>query len=344
MNNLRTAIMGAGSIGTIAGALITKNGGQVDLVDSFQVNVDALNEKGARVTGHMELNVPVHAILPAQMEGIYDLVIILTKQTTNNIVLKKVVKHIDENSLVLTLQNGIPEYEVAGYVGKERTAGGTVGFGGTWLEPGVSELSTTKNVLKAFAFDIGCLDGQVTTRLIQAQELLKLVGNTIVLDNLMGVRWSKLLMNATFSGMSAALGCIFGHLLDDDIAIQCIAHIADEVIKCAHACGVRMVNMQGHDYEKLELFSNEDVAKKLPVYREIWGQHYNSKASMLQDLEKGRPTEINHINGLICKTGRKYGVHTPFNDKVVELVKRAELAKCVNDFDLIKEFLSLLEQ
>ncbi len=343
MSELRTAIMGAGSIGTITGALIAKSGSQVDLVDSFQANVDALNQKGARIIGHMEETVPVRAILPEEMEGVYDLVIILTKQTTNDVVLKKVLEHIDGDSLVLTLQNGIPEYEIASYVGSERTAGGTVGFGATWLEPGVSELCTTKKVLDAFAFDIGSLDGKVSKRLLQAQELLNGVGNTIVLDNLMGVRWSKLLMNATFSGMSAALGCIFGRVLDDEIAIQCIAHIADEVIKSAHACGVKMVKMQGHDYELLELSSNDDVNNKIPIYREVWGQHYNSKASMLQDLEKGRATEINHINGLVCKTGRQYGIPTPFNDKVVELVKRAEAAKCVNEFDLIKEFLPLLK-
>lgn len=343
MSELRTAIMGAGSIGIITGALISKNGGQVDLIDSFKENVDALNEKGARIAGHMDVTVPVRAMTPEEMKGIYDLIIVLTKQTTNDIVLKKVLEHIDGNSLVLTLQNGIPEYKVASYVGKERTAGGTVGFGATWLEPGVSELSTTIKAFEAFAFDIGSLDGQITTRLIQAQELLKLVGNTIVLDNLMGVRWSKLLMNATFSGMSAALGCIFGRLLDDEIAIQCIAYIADEVIKCAHACGVKMVVMQGHDYEQLELKSRKDILNKIPIYREVWGQHYNSKASMLQDLEKGRQTEINHINGLVCRTGRQYGIPTPFNDKVVELVKRAESMQCVNDFDLIREFYPLLK-
>ena len=77
---MRTAVIGAGSLGTIIGALITKNGGQVDLIDNYQPNVDALRTKGATVTGTMEFNVPVSARATQDMEGIYDLLLITTKQ------------------------------------------------------------------------------------------------------------------------------------------------------------------------------------------------------------------------------------------------------------------------
>ena len=71
---MRTAVMGAGSIGMFLGASITKNGGQIDLIDTFKGNIDALNENGAKITGYADFTVPVKALTPDQMEGKYDLV------------------------------------------------------------------------------------------------------------------------------------------------------------------------------------------------------------------------------------------------------------------------------
>ena len=85
---MRVAIMGAGSLGTIIGALMNHHGKAVDLIDVSQENIDALNASGATITGFMELNTPVRAYTPDQMSGKYDLVFLLNKQTTNQIVLK----------------------------------------------------------------------------------------------------------------------------------------------------------------------------------------------------------------------------------------------------------------
>jgi 2-dehydropantoate 2-reductase len=63
---------------------------------------------------------------------------------------------------------------------------------------------------------------------------------------------------------------------------------------------------------------------------------------MLQDLEKGRDTEIRHINGLVCEKGRERGVATPFNDKIVELVLEAQNRRGVNRFADLHRFDSLL--
>ena len=67
----------------------------------------------------------------------------------------------------------------------------------------MSRLTSTMKVMENFAFEIGEIDGSDTPRIREAQKVLSLVGHTEVLDNLMGIRWAKVLMNATFSGMSA---------------------------------------------------------------------------------------------------------------------------------------------
>ena len=340
---MRTAILGAGALGIIIGALMTKNGKQVDLIDSYQENVDALNTHGARVTGNLELNWPVTALAPQEMKGEYDLVLLLTKQTANETALPRLLPHLHQESIVCTLQNGIPEDSVAAIVGRERTIGGAVGFGATWLRPGVSELTSTLEAVEKFAFEIGELDGVVRPRLETVKEILSAAGGTTILTNLMGIRWTKLLMNATFSGMSAALGCSFRDLLADEKAMTCIAHIADETIKVCHGKGYRMVEMQGADMESLELRSKADIAGKMDLYRKVWGRH-NNKASMLQDLEKGNNTEIDYINGVVCRSGRECDIATPFNDKVVEIVKQAEARRTVTDFGNLARFDEIIAQ
>ena len=340
---MRTAILGAGALGIIIGALMTKNGKQVDLIDSYQENVDALNADGARVTGNLELHWPVTALTPQEMKGEYDLILLLTKQTANETALPRLLPHLHPDSIVCTLQNGIPEDGVAAIIGRERTIGGAVGFGATWLRPGVSELTSTLEAVEKFAFEIGELDGVVRPRLETVKEILSAAGGTTILTNLMGIRWTKLLMNATFSGMSAALGCSFRDVLADEKAMTCIAHIADETIKVCHGKGYRMVEMQGADMEFLELGSKADIAGKMDFYRKVWGRH-NNKASMLQDLEKGNNTEIDHINGVVCRSGRECGIATPFNDKVVEIVKQAEARRTVTDFGNLARFDEIIAQ
>ena len=341
---MRAAIIGAGSLGTIIGALMNHKGKSVDLIDASKENVAALNAAGATITGFMELNVPVRAYTPEQMTGKYDLVFLLNKQTTNPVVLKNLLPFLHEESIVCTLQNGIPEESVAETVGRQRTIGGAVGFGATWLKPGVSMLTTTQEAVRKFAFEIGELDGVVRPRLTAVQGYLQCVGNTEILTNLTGIRWAKVLMNATFSGMSAALGCTFGDVLADPKAMTCLAFIADECIKVSHAQGVRMAKMQGEDMESFEFEDPREIPAKMPLYKKIWGQHVKLKASMLQDLEKGRDCEIDYINGIVCRKGRESGVPTPFNDKVVELVTEAQSRRGVNDFSYLRRFDALLEQ
>ena len=341
---MRVAIMGVGSLGTIIGALMAHKGKPVDLIDVSAENVAALNAAGATIIGFIELNSPVRAYTPDQMTGKYDLVFLLNKQTTNSVVLNHLLPFLHETSIVCTLQNGIPEDGVAAVVGKDRTIGGAVGFGATWIKPGVSMLTTTKEAVERFAFEIGEMDGVLRPRLGKVREYLQCVGETQILTDLMGIRYAKVLMNATFSGMSAALGCTFGDVLDNPKAMTCLAFIADECIKVSHAHGVRLAWMQGENMESFEFQLPEEIQSKMPLYQKIWGQHVKLKASMLQDLEKGRDCEINFINGVICRKGREAGVTTPFNDKVVELVSEAQGRRGVNDFRFLSCFDELLDR
>ena len=86
----------------------------------------------------------------------------------------------------------------------------------------------------------------------------------------MGIRFTKVLMNSTFSGMSASLGCTFGDVLANPKAMTCLAFVANECIAVARARGVRLVEMQGEDLGFFALNSPADIPSKMPLYRKIW--------------------------------------------------------------------------
>ena len=318
---MKLAVLGAGSMGTIAGALMTKNGYDVTLIDANRDHVDAMNKNGATITGKMELNVPVKAITPDQMKGIYDIVFYLVKQTRNEPALNALVPHLHKDSVVCTLQNGVPEKIVGKYVGKEKVMGCAVGWGATWLRPGVSELTSETDKM---TFDMGEPDGSVKERTRKVAEILECICPVVITENLTGVRWTKLLVNATMSGMSVSLGCTFGDILDNEKALTCVAHIANETLKVAGKSGITMEPMQGVDVNILAFNNMEELKDKLGLYELVFRPHALLKASMLQDIEKGLKTEINAINGVVCENGRKTDVPTPVNDKVVELVRGME--------------------
>lgn len=342
---MRIAILGAGSLGTIAGAYIAAGGKDVELIDVYQAHVDALNDTGAKVVGTTDFQTKVKAITPDAMSGTYDLVLLLTKQLYNDSVLQNLLPFLGEQSVVLSLQNGIPEEKVASIVGRERVVAGSVEFGATFMEPGVSQLTTEFSQFKQYAFQIGELNGQTTERIREIKAILDLVGGTHISANLVGTKWSKLLINNAFSGLSAALNTEYGGVLDNEISIVSAVHIADETIKVGHANGITFAKMNNFDIASLEINSEKDIPERVKILREFLEASRLLKASMLQDLEKKRTTEIDYINGVVPQRAEGKGILTPYNDLVVKLVKQAEESQILPDFDAnIKFFEELIEK
>lgn len=335
----RIAIMGAGSMGTLMGACLTRAGRPIHLIDSNRDHVDALDAYGAKVEGTVNFKVPVHAITPEEMEGTYDLIFLLVKQTQNKRAFEEIKPHLHKKSIVCTLQNGIPEPAVAAAFGKRRTLGCAVTWGATFLGPGTVKSTVNKEKWSSL---LGNINGKLTEGARQVQEILSLMCPTLFIDNLMGIRWSKLLVNCSFSGVSAALGCTFGDILDNEHALRCAQHISRECMRVTDAQGIEMVPMaHGKTFKALMDFNTEGERLSTSwIYHELWGAARSGKASMLQDIEMGRKCEIDAINGILSKMGRKVGVLTPVNDKVVEVVKGIEnkiLRPCIENLPILME-------
>lgn len=334
---MRAMIYGAGSLGTVLGAYITKNGGQIDLVNRNKAHVDALNKKGAKITGLADFCVPVNAITPDELEGKYDVILLLTKQLKNAEVVTNLKEYLADDGVVVTLQNGLPEPLIADIVGKNRTMGCVVEWGATLSEPGVCMLTSHPDSL---SFHMGKMEGTSDQQFDKVKNLLELMCPVHTEENLLGARWSKLLINATFSGLGTVIGGTFGDVAGDKkarkVAIRCIK----EVIDVGRATGVTFAPVQGKNITKLFYYKN-------PVKRAIatmiipiaMKKHKDIEPSMLQDLKKGKQCEIDSINGVVCEWGKKYGIKTPINDRIVAIVKKAQ----AGELQLKKENINLFK-
>ena len=318
----RNAIYGAGSLGTVLGAYITKNGGQVDLINRNKAHVEILNTKGAKITGTVDMTVPVKAITPDQMEGKYDVIVLLTKQLFNKDVVTMLKDFLSEDGVIVTLQNGIPEPSIAEIVGANHTMGCAVEWGAALIEPGVCELTSAPDSL---SFHMGKLDGITDAQVKMVKELLELMCPVHEEENLMGARWSKLLINATFSGLGTVVGGVFGDVSEDKDAQKVAIRCMKECIDVGHATGTEFAPVQGKNI--VGLFYYKGALKRalgcklLPIAMK---KHRLIEPSMLQDLKKGKPCEVDAINGVVCEFGRKHNVPTPINDKIVEIIKKIQ--------------------
>ncbi len=318
----RYAIYGAGSLGTVLGAYITKNGGKIDLINRNKAHVEALQKNGATINGTVNLNIPVSALTPDEMTGKYDIILLLTKQLYNREVVTFLKDYLAENGVLVTLQNGLPEPEIAEIIGSNRTMGCVVEWGATLQEPGVCTLTSDPESL---SFHMGGMEGISREMLNEVKTLLELMCPVHIEENLMGARWSKLLINATFSGLGTVIGGLFGDVSEGKEAKKIAVRCMKECIDVGHAAGITFAPVQGKNV--VSLFYYKNALKRtfatllLPIAMK---KHRNIEPSMLQDLKKQKPCEVNAINGIVCQWGKKYGIPTPINDKIVEIIQKAQ--------------------
>lgn len=319
---MRSAIYGAGSLGTILGAFITKNGGQVELINRNKAHVSVLQKNGAHVIGTLDFVQEVTAYTPDEMNGVYDVIFLMTKQQHNTEVVAFLKDFLAPDGVIVTLQNGIPELQIGEIVGDDRVLGCTVAWGATMKEPGVCELTSEPDSL---TFSLGSLSSTPNHHLHEVKAMLELMGPVDLDSNFIGNRWSKLLINSAFSGMSAVLGCTFGEAAKDKQSRKIVQALIKECIDVCATGGIKIEPIQGKDVVKL--LDYHDPIKKaisffiIPIAIK---KHALLKASMLQDLEKGKLTEVDAINGVVCAFGKKVSFPTPMNDKVVEIIHRIE--------------------
>lgn len=298
---MKVAIIGSGAMGSVYGGILAEAGNEVYLIDVFEEHINKINKNGLCIvdnSGDRYIK-NIYATSKPENVGIVDLAIIFVKSTITYIGVKQNINVIGEDTIVLTLQNGLGNIEkINEYVDLEQIIVGTSANGASMIEPGKVNHAGNGGTI------IGELNGNITERIQELKLLLDLdkLGPCSISDNVMGLIWDKLLVNAGINPLTALTGLKNGELLNHVESIEIMESLIDEGVKVARAAGVKI------SYEDSENCKN--VCKATA----------NNISSMLSDIKNKRKTEILNINGAIVDKGKEYNISTPFNEIMTNLI------------------------
>jgi 2-dehydropantoate 2-reductase len=316
-------VVGAGAIGGVTAAFLKKAGWNVKIVCKHQEIADRCAGPGIHVFGKKgEDHVRLRALKDiTDLKGKEDVALLATKATDCVDAARELLPFLKDDSVLVSLQNGICEQALAEVVGRERVMGCVVGWGATMHGPGELEVTSDGE------FVIGNIDGKPDHRLQPAQEMLNTVMPTRISDNVMGELYSKLIINSCINSLGAITGLTLGKMLALKKVRNIFIELIREMVAVAEAMDMTVEPGGGGkmDYYRF-LADNGRIAdlKRHLTIRVIGFKYRRIKSSSLQSLERGRITEIDFLNGYVCEQGRRLGVPTTLNDKIVAVIKEIE--------------------
>ena len=311
---MKVCILGTGSLGSTIGGALAKAGNEVHFVGRAP-HMDAVNKNGLVMvtpTGDQTVH-PIGHTTPEGI-GVCDLVIVLCKAFDTAKTMEEGKELVGPGTTVMSLQNGLGAEDVlCECVGADHVIGGKTYIGGMLLGPG--RVQATIPGKDTF---IGELDGSVTDRTRAIGKAFDDAGmHCIVSDNIMGVIWDKLLVNVATGAVCGITHLPYGDMYEEEKLVATAVAAVQEGIDVAHAAGVKL--------------TYENPMDTLELARA--GLPKSFKPSILQSLEKHRPTEVGVINGAVVAQGKKHGVPTPVNETLVACVVGIEryIREYVND-------------
>jgi len=290
-------IVGSGALATLFAARLSAAGVGVTMLGAWQEGLAALRKDGARLVGldGVERAYPVRVTDdPAECRGAR-LALVLVKGWQTERAARQLSACLDEDGLALTLQNGLGNREIlADALGARRVALGVTTLGATLLAPGLARLGGE-----------GTVSLEAHPRLGPLEAILRTAGFAVnVVADARSLVWGKLVISAAINPLTALLRVTNGELLQRPAARSLMGELAREAASAARALGVSLP-FQGPES------AAEEVAQRTAANR----------SSMLQDVLRGAPTEIDAICGAIVRAGEERGVPTPVNRLMWQLVK-----------------------
>jgi 2-dehydropantoate 2-reductase len=293
---MQVAVIGAGAVGCYYGGLLLRAGHDVTFIGR-QTHVDAINAHGLLLdTQSFKGHLPAKAATDAAALASPDLVLFCVKSADTEEAGRSLAGRLRPETSVLSLQNGVdnpqrlqrltghPVIPAVVYVGSEMAGPGHV------RHHGGGDL----------------VIGAAPASEVLAQTLDAAGIRTTIADDIEVTQWSKLVTNCAFNALSAAAGIPYGPMLEVEGTRDVVASAVQEAVMVARASGVSMP---------------EDILEQI---LKIPAAMPNQMSSTAQDVARGKPSEIDFLNGYVVRKGAELGVPTPTNQALQVMVKLAE--------------------
>jgi 2-dehydropantoate 2-reductase len=322
----KVAVMGAGAIGSTIGGYLARAGQDITLIDLWPAHVEAMRRDGLKVTAPDEgFTAKVKALHLADVAGQrdqFDAVLLSVKSYDTAWATTFIAPHLAPGGVLVSAQNGINEEAIAAIVGHTRTVGCVVTIGAGLYEPGHV---TRTNLPSRPSFAVGEMTGMVTPRVQELVALLAPAGVSHATTNLWGDRWAKLVINCMANPLAGITGLNNVEMREHPDVFPITVAVAGEALAVAERLGVQVEPIGGIPAEAY-LQAARGVGRE--ALQQQWiaqGKGVGAgRPSLLQDVLKGRRTEVDYLNGTVVRKGREVGVLTPLNEAIVDLVKQVE--------------------
>src|SRR5512134_174908 len=333
----RIAYVGVGAVGGYVAGHLTRAGHDVTLIDPWPEHVDHMRRHGIELTGLTAAErhtVPVNALHVTDVQRLVkekqvDIAFLSVKSYDTEWAVQLIRPYLAPDGFVVSLQNCINEERIAQHVGWGRTVGCIASLIAVELyAPGRIKRTVPLGGERHTVFRVGEPHGRVTRRVEEIAEILRSVDSAKVTTNLWGERWSKLVINSMRNGLSAATG-LFGNQRDAMEGPRWVSiRLGSEAVRVGQALGFQLERMLGMEAEVLAR-AGEGHRDALTEITNVLMEGVKKRAddqrpSMAQDIDKGRRTETDFINGFVAARGVEIGVPAPTHVRMNEAVRRVE--------------------
>src|SRR3989344_6088896 len=289
---MKIIILGAGGIGSMAGALLSRENDV--LLVGREAHADKINKDGLKISGCINKNFKVKAATEIVEMDEGTLVILCTKVVDSEAAIKKIRHLIKKNNIILCLQNGLGSEDIVKGIVKCKVIRGITTAGTTFLEAGKVSCSNIG--------DIFIKQSDVSEKICR---IFKKAGLPAQVDKNIKERiWKKTIVNCVMNPLTAIFGVKNGALLKDTGLIM---PIIDELLAVA-------------EKEDLKFDRRETFSMVIKIIKDS----AENKSSMLQDILKGKKTEVNFLNGKIIELAEKHKINVPANKMLFSMVKFLE--------------------
>jgi 2-dehydropantoate 2-reductase len=300
---MKTAVIGAGAMGSLFGGLLARSGEEVWLVDIWRDHVEAIRSRGLQFEDQGETSaIPVRATTEIGDVGRADLVLLFVKTYHTEKAVSDALPLVKEDTVFLTLQNGLGNEEaICRQVDRTKVLLGVTGRGATLLGPGHIRNGGTG---KTF---IGELGGAMSERTVRIAQTFSRAGLEMeVSPRIHDLVWDKLLVNVGINVLGALTGYKNGQLLDQPETRNLMEALVREAAEVARRLGVQLTG---------------DPLERVRAVAELTAQN---RCSMGQDIDFKRKTEIDVINGAVVREAERLGIPAPVNRTVAQLIRAIE--------------------
>ncbi|MDD5060482.1 MAG: 2-dehydropantoate 2-reductase [Candidatus Omnitrophica bacterium] len=301
---MKIAIVGPGAIGCLFAAFLTKSKEDVWLLDKSKENAAKLNESGISVDGlNGSWQVKVKTTANISDIGKTDLVLICVKSFNTKKACEQIGPLLNNNTKILTLQNGIGNIEIISEIaGENRVIAGVTNEGATLIEPGKIRHAGKGETI------IGTIDGKTPVEMRAIREAFNKAGfETKMSRDIKSLLWSKLIINVGINALSAITRLPNGKLIQFEGTKRILRDAVTEA--------TRIVKRK-----RIKLIFDDPLAKVEAVCEST----SSNLSSMLQDVLRKKRTEVDFINGVIVRLGQELGIDVRTNKFLLDLVNTIE--------------------